>query len=353
VKYRLGQLAVLKCIAVGVLFAGAGSASGETGIAIRAQNFTVPPSTGPVTHILARNRGETACTITVEARFPDGWQWTPKQRTVTIEPHQTARLAFAIEKGADVKSNRYPIEITVVNGSEKTVHRQTVVCASAPYFKPKIDGKFKDWIDAIPITFTTGERKTVVSTFWSKQHFCLYVQVEEDKLYSYAKKAERIDAVQFALATRNAVTGSEPTEPARRYEFLLVNVAGYFARDRCFSLIKPGDPLSVTQEQRALDGLEVKEAQVVVKRDGRITRYECAIPFSLLEGIRPDVGREIRFSVLVHDGDGTGIRDFGKAAGLWPEQRNAFAWCAWGPVKFSAGPPYDSKVEWGLCSSKH
>jgi hypothetical protein len=69
--------------------------------------------------------------------------------------------------------------------------------------------------------------------------------------------------------------------------------------------------------------------------------------------IKPDVGREIQLSILVHDPDGTGVRDWGKAAGLWPEQRNKFAWCAGDWVEFSGDPPYDSKIEWGLCSSKH
>ena len=108
----------------------------------------------------------------------------------------------------------------------------------------------------------------------------------------------------------------------------------------------------MTQEQRSLDTLDLKDAQVAVKRQGKITHYECAIPFAAIPKIRPAVGREIRFSVLVHDPDGTGIRDWGKAAGLWPEQRNRFAWCEWDSVKWTADPPYDSKVEFGLCSSK-
>jgi hypothetical protein len=219
--------------------------------------------------------------------------------------------------------------------------------------KPKIDGKFKDWAEAIPVTFTTTGKKTVISTYWNKHYFCLYVQVEEDKLCSYKKKAALIDAVQFALAPRNTVTTSVPTAGAQRYEFLVVNFEGLFAKDKCFFLIKPGVKLSVTQQRRPLETLELKEAQVVVKRQGRTTHYECAIPFTVMSQIKPDVGREIQFSILVHDPDGTGVRDWGKAVGLWPEQRNKFAWCAVDVVEFSGAQPYDSKIEWGLCSSKH
>jgi hypothetical protein len=351
--FRLWQTGLFNCVAVGMFFAFAGSATSAPHVVVRVENFTVPPSTGPLTHILARNIGDTECTVTVEPKYPDGWQWTPMHRTVTIEPGRLKRLPFTIEKAVDAESNRYPIELTVLDGSGKTVHRQDVVCASAPYFKPKIDGNFKDWSDAIPIMFTTDGRKTIVSTYWNKRYFYIYVQVEEKKLYSYKKKAAQIDAVQFALAPKNSVTPSEPTAKSKRYEFLIVDVSGFFAKDKCFYLIKPGVELSVTQQRRSLETLQLKEALTIVKRQGTITHYECAIPFAVMSAIKPDVGREISLSVLVHDPDGTGIRDLGKEMGLWPDQRNLFAWCAWDSVKWSSDPPYDSKIEWGLCSSKH
>jgi hypothetical protein len=344
--YRLSQLVLLVCVGA------AGNATSAPQVAVRAENFTVPPATGPVTHILARNTGNTESAVTIEPEFPAGWQWTPRNRKVRLQPNEVKRLPFTIEKASDAKSNRYAIEITVIQGSDKAVHTQNVVCASAPYFEPKIDGKFNDWSDAIPVTFTTAGRKTVVSTYWDKRYFYLYVQVEEDRLRSYKKNSAQVDAVQFALAARNAVTASAPQAKAQRSEFIIVDVGGMFAKDRCFQLIEPAHELSVTQEQRSLDALDLKDAQVVVKRQGKITHYECAIPFAAVPTIRPAVGREIAFSVLVHDPDGTGIRDWGKAAGLWPGQRNRFAWCAWDSVKWTADPPYDSKVEFGLCSSK-
>lgn len=351
--YRLGQLVVLNGIIAGLLGAAMNDAPSDTGVEVRAENFIVPPSTGPLTHIRVHNPVDRPCTVTVQPKFPDGWQWAPKRRTVTMEPYQMSRMPFTIEKASDVEANQYPVEITVIDDSKKTVYRQNLVCASAPYFKPKIDGKFKDWSEAIPVTFTTAGQKTILNTYWNKRYFYIYVQVEEDKLSGYNKKAGPIDAIQFALAPRDAVTASVPTAEAQRYEFLVVDVKGLFAKDRCFFLIRPGIKLSVTQQRRSLETLELKEAHVVVKRQGRMTRYECAIPFAIMPKIKPDVGREIQFSILVHDPDGTGVRDWGKAVGLRPERRNKFAWCAgdWG--QFSGDPPYDGKIEWGLCSSKH
>ncbi|MCP4610715.1 MAG: hypothetical protein GY845_18565 [Planctomycetes bacterium] len=350
---RLVQLVLLVVLAAGALCFAANGTTINNHIFVRAENFTVPPATGPLTHILVQNLHDKPHTVTVQPKFPAGWQWTPEHRTVTIEPNQVKRLPFTINKAAAVESNNYPVEITVQSGSDKNVYRQNIVCASAPYFKPKIDGNFKDWSQAIPVTFTTAGKKTIVNTYWSRRYFYLYVQVEEDKLYSYKKKAALIDAIQFSLAPRNAVTASAPGAKAQRYEFLIVDSAGFFAKDKCFCLIKPGAELLVTQQRRNLEGLELKEAQVVVKRQGKITRYECAIPFAVMSAIKPDVGREIAFSILVHDPDGTGVRDWGQAAGLWPVQRNWFAWCAWEPVKWPSEAPYDSKIEWGLCSSKY
>ena len=344
--FRLTQLALLASVVA------AGSATSAADVAVRAENFTVPPATGPVTHILARNAGDAECTATITPKFPDGWQWTPANREVTLASGEAKRLPFTIEKASDAKSNRYSVEITVVQGSEKAVHQQNIACASAPYFTPKIDGKFKEWSDAIPFDFTTAGKKTVVSTYWNKRYFYLYVQVEEDKLYGYKKNAAHVDAVQFALAPSNAVTPSEAQAKSQRSEFLLVDVGGMFGKDKCFQLIKPGQDLSVTQRKGSLETLQLKDARVAVKRQGKITHYECAIPFAAVPTIRPAVGREIRFSVLVHDLDGTGIRDWGRATGLWPEQRNPLAWCRWGSAKWPADSPYDSEVECGLCSAK-
>lgn len=328
------------------------SAQCAPAVSVRAGNFTVPPATGPVTHILARNTGNSEVTVTIEPRFPSGWQWSPLNREVVLRPGEVKRLPFNIERATDATSNEYPVEITVTQGSIRAVHRQSVVCASAPYFKPKIDGKFEEWADAIPFTFTTAGKRTVVSTYWDKRNFYLYVQVEEDELRSYKKNATEVDAVQFALAPRDAVTGREPQAKSQRIEFLIVDVSGFFARDKCFCLISPGETLSATQQQRDIETLQFQEAQVVVKRQGGVTHYECAVPFAAIPTIRPAVGREIAFSILVHDPDGTGIRDWGKAAGLWPEHRNRFAWCTWNSVDWGAEPPYDGKVEFGLCSSK-
>jgi hypothetical protein len=352
-KHRLKRFMILSVWAVGAWGVDLNNVSAQSPILVRAENFTVTPSTGPVMHIRVRNTAGTPSTVTVEPSFPEGWQWTPKHRTVTLKPHQLERVPFAIEKAMDVKANQYPVEIAVKTDAGRSVQQQTLVCASAPHFKPKIDGRFKDWSEAIPVSFISTGRETVVSTYWNQKHFCIYVQVEEDELIAYKKGQAVMDAVQLALAPGRSATSSVASAPAQRYEFLMVKGAGMFAKDRCFCLIKAGTELSVAQQARSLESLAFKEAQVAVKRKGKITHYECAIPWSAMPSIRADVGREISLSFLIHDPDGTGIRDWGQATGLWAEQRTKLAWCALGASVGSKDIPYDSKVEWGLCSSKH
>jgi hypothetical protein len=111
--HRLGQLVFLNCITAGLLLATVNNnnTTSNTGILVRAENFIVPPSTGPLTHIRARNPAVKPCTVTIQPKFPDGWQWTPRHRTVTMEPNQVQRLPFTIEKASDVESNRYPVLI--------------------------------------------------------------------------------------------------------------------------------------------------------------------------------------------------------------------------------------------------
>ena len=91
-----------------------------------------------------------------------------------------------------------------------------------------------------------------------------------------------------------------------------------------------------------------------MRRIDRVTYYECSLPWGeMRQALQPAEGREIYLSVLVHDPDGTGIRDWGEAAGLWESQRNWFGWSKWSGARWGDRPPMDSRVEWGLCSSRY
>ena len=115
-----------------------------------------------------------------------------------------------------------------------------------------------------------------------------------------------------------------------------------------FQLIAPGEKLSTTRQVRSLDALASEKVRAAVSRADGVTRYEIAVPFALLPQLRPTTGRELSFSLLVHDPDGTGVRDWGQAAGLRPWQRTRRAWRAWPGWSVGTGKPYDSKIEWGF-----
>ncbi len=340
-------------------------------VEIRAENFTVPPSTGPVTHVAVHNRGRTTRRGAVSLRVPDGWQLNASTHDVEIEPGATIRVPFAVEKAADRAANSYSVEATFASNGATLSRQQEVFCGSAPYGKPQIDGDLSDWADAIPVTFvsvdeTSAAKKTVVRTLWSQRTFCLAVEVEEDRLIRHDPSVigAPCDAIQFAIARRDAQTpDSDDDVVANRFEFLLVAVrpaerqpGGEHGDSRawCCLLIEPGTPISMATQPIAVETAVISEGRVAVKRDGARTIWECSVPFSLLRrAVRPDVGRELRFSVLVHDPDGTGVRDLGHAAGLGATDRKPWAWCSWSGGEWGEKPPCDSKIEWGLCSSKH
>ena len=343
---------LLRCAFLLLAAASLPGQAADAPVAVRAAPFTVPPATGPVTHVLVTNLRDVAYRGTVSLKLPEGWKLNRESQPVSLAPRATARVAFAIEKARATEANAYPVRVVAVGEGTEVAREQTIVCASSPYFTPKIDGRTGEWDDAIPITFLSRGRTTVFRTYWSRSAFSLLVEVEEEKLNGHGRKGA-FDAVQVALAGRGAATGTKPSEKAARYEFLLVAGGSMWARDRVYALAKPGMALSVAAEERELEPLEIKEAQLRVRRRKGVTCYECAIPFSAMPELRAAEGRDYFLGLLVHDPDGTGVRDWGQAAGLWPWQRNPLAWCRWKGARWGADAPFDSKIECGFCSSRH
>ncbi len=320
---------------------GAGAQNEDNArLALRVEHFTAPPATGPVVHVLAANLGEEPYEGAVRLDLPEGWAWSPAEQAVSLATGETKRVPFVVERATNLNANEYPVRVTAVSAGVEVVREQTVVCASAPYGKLEIDGDLADWADSLPVAFGQDGKTTTLRTLWNRRTFYLAVEVEEVALAAG-------DAVQFAVASSKAETGRAPGGRTERFEFV---VAG---KPPCYVLDTPGMPLSTAAQPRALESLDTVDAEVaVVHRDGT-TYYECAIPFAAMDAFRPSAGREFCFSVLVHDADGNGLRDWGAAAGLWPSQRNPLAWCLWDGVQWGDPPPYDGKIEWGLCSSIH
>ncbi|MFO7903846.1 MAG: hypothetical protein R6U98_14375 [Pirellulaceae bacterium] len=231
------------------------------------------------------------------------------------------------------------------------MREQKIAVASAPYFKPTIDGDPSDWKDAIPVSFSQGDKKTTIATYWNRRQFSMLVSVEEDK-YVPRGAANCFDAVQVALAPRGTETGHAVDENARRFEYLVFGkVEG---GDCCCQLAQPGLALAEVARPRSLNPLMYDDAEVAIKRAGQTTHYEFSLPLARVrKHIRPSEGREFYLSVLVHDPDGTGIREWGVAAGLWEHQRNRLAWSDWKGAQWGDVPPMDCRTQWGMCSSKY
>ncbi len=348
---RILVLRTVLCLAAFWILPGGWGLLADEPVALRVESLGVPPSTGPLIFVDVKNQSDTTYHGQVALNVPDDWQIDPPSRDVSLQPGEMKRVPFVIEQGRNRKENSYPIEVSATSGEKTVVRRQDVVCASAPYFKPDIDGDPSDWTDAIPVTFITKGKKTVLSTFWNRRQFSILVAVEEDELVPLP--ADVFDAVQLALSPQDSTTGASPEDNAQRFEFLFV-ASGNATQGKCFQLAAPETKLAECQQPRELGPLEYEKAKVAVSRTGGITYYECSIPFRpMREKIRPSEGREFFLSVLVHDPDGTGIRDWGQAAGLWPSQRNRMAWSLWPGAAWGKKPPFDNKLQWGLCTSKY
>lgn len=322
----------------------------EEPIDVRIENLTVLPSTGPLAHIAIRNLSQSAIEGVVDATFPPGWKMNASSRPFSLKPGETHRAAFAVEKGADNPANAYPVSATVKFGEAKIAVKRVISVATTPYFKPMIDGNLEDWKDAVPVSFETAGKKTTISTYWSRRAFSLLVVVDEDRFLPI-DSVMPFDAVQVAVAPREAKTPSNEDAEDQRFEFLIAGQKD--GPGACFTLYRPGMQLAETRQPRALAGRETPGALVAVRREGRQTYYECSIPMNAMPSIQAEPGREFCLSILVHDPDGTGLRDWGQAAGLACDRRNRLAWSDWVGAKWPPAAPFDNKIEWGFCSSKN
>jgi hypothetical protein len=313
-------------------------------IALRPKNFIVTPSTGPVCEIVVRNNETAPITGTVTPGFMEGWRVAPLSREFELQPGATAVLPFAIEFGSDLAANRYPVAITTETPAGKSEIRAEVVCASTPYYKPVIDGKLGEWGDAIPLTFETQGKKTTVRSYWNRDAFFLAVEVEEERLIglSDADAAAGMDAIQFALAPGGG-------DPAQRHEYLAAASASMWSADRCFLLVREGKP----SEGGKLADAVLDQAAVKVRRSGGVTTYEIAVPMAPMGNLRATAGREYCFNLLVHDPDGTGVRDLGCVMNLSEADRGQNHWSDWEFVQWNGYVPYGIGVEFGFCSSIH
>lgn len=337
---------------LGLLWCGPAPIWGDEPVALRIQSLLVAPAHGPVARVSVRNLQARPYQGTVTLQGPAAWKIVPAAREIRLPPGETGQVDFNVERGVAVEANRYPFVVAAVAGGSRVERRQEIVCATAPYFKPVIDGDPADWKEALPLWFVVGGKRTAISTYWNRNQFCLLAAVEEDALTPYREGAA-FDAVQVALASAGTKTGTSPDGESTRFEFLIA-ATGSGGAGRCFQLSQPGQKLAAGAAARQLAPLAYEQAAVAVSRRGKTTYYECGLPFKpMREQIPPSEGREFCLSVLVHDPDGTGLRDLGAAVGLWPQERNRLAWSDWEGAKWRPEPPFDNKIEWGLCASKY
>ncbi len=325
----------------------------EPAILLRAESLTLLPKSKPVLQVRVANRSQLPVRGVLSVRVPPSWQMTSDSEAFDLAVGEEVRLSFPVADGDESKENAYPLELIAEVTGRRIVRQQTIAVASAPYFKPTIDGQLDDWKDAIPVTFVTGGRKTVIATYWNRRQFSLLVSVDEAaQERSDGSEQAAFDAVQLVLAARGTQSSRDPEQPANRFEYLLY--ADVADQPHCCQLAAPATLLKETGQPRTLEALDLEDAAVAIWRAGQTTYYELSLPLTKLRAdIRPSEGREFFLSVLVHDPDGVGLRQWSQAAGLWPQQANRLAWSNWAGAQYKDVVPLDCRAEWGMCSSRY
>lgn len=346
------RLAVLFVVLCGPTLPSLSAAASDP-VAMRIESLVVTPAHGASVVVVVKNLTAQPYAGTVVLEAPDNWTLQPAEQPLKLAAGEVGRFRYLVKHGVNRADNAYPLTVTAANQQGQIVHAQTVFAASAPYFKVEVDGRADEWADALPVTWVRAGKRTTVSTYWNRRQFCLLVAVEEERLSWPGSGSDAFDAVQIALSAEDSVTGNDAQARAGRFEFLLT-ATKEGGPANCFLLAEPESVLADTQSRRSLADCRYEEAQVWVWREAGTTFYECSLPWSLLrEQIPPGEGREFRMSLLVHDPDGTGLRDWGEAAGSWPSERNRLAWSNWAGAAWPAVAPFDNKTAWGLCSSKY
>jgi len=320
-------------------------------VRIRVEPLTVPPATQPLISVVVQNLGDAPAAGSLSIAGPADWRIAPASQPLELAAGAEKRLAFNIEKARNVAANVYPFTLEARVGDQLVRRDQSVFVASAPYSKVAVDGRIDEWQDAIPVTFEERGQRTTISTFWQRKRFGLLVAVQERQHIAYTgPDGPPCDAVQLAISAPEPA-GSGDGQAVRRLEFLFVSAGG---KPGCFQLAGWDTPRGRAGELQSLEPLACGDAETAIVREGDVTYYECSLPFSLLrEALEPAEGREFFLSVLVHDPDGTGLRDLGRAAGLWTQPEDALAWSRWRPTAPGGDRPRGYHVRWGLCTSKY
>jgi hypothetical protein len=347
-------LVMMGTLCLAVPFLGIPTAIAEDALMLRVETLTVPPATQPLLQVVAQNPGSAAWQGELSLRGPTTWQLTPDRQPLSVRPGGQTRLSFSIERGRNIASNRYEFAATARSQAGTVVeHRQQVFVASAPYFKPTIDGQLDEWKASIPITFTTAGQNTTISTYWNRREFSLLVQVQEKQLVPFSGKnpQQAFDAVQFALAPLPETETEMDSALAKRFEYLLVATED---GPSCYQFAGSGTENTSGSDIGNMKPLASNQVKLALRRERDFTIYECSLSFRPLRDVlRPSEGREFWMSVLVHDPDGTGLRDLGKTASLWPAPDSQSTWHRWSNAVFQDRKPLPPMVRWGFCASKY
>ena len=356
----IGLAAVLACCSAGMIGAEAKTPVVAATVFVRGQNLVVCPSTGPVWSATVYNTSAKPFAGELKVTFPEGWKTNRTSCTVTLAAGEAKNFDFAIEKATDRKSNAYPFILDLTAPGVSVRREQTIVCATAPYGRPTIDGKADDWKDVVPISFSGGaeDAPVRVMAFWSKKTFSLCVEVTENALTvcDDPAKAALCDALQFSLSPESVLSpAAAPAKTLQRYEYLVLPRKDGVAEVRKLAWVGDAKPEATPSSKTPSAFSLLDGAKATVTREGKLTRYELSIPLRTMKALKATTGRVFGFSLLVHDAaPKSAIRDLGNVMNLLPMHRRVGAWTRLANFPWSPKTkPWTNRIEFGFSSSIH
>ncbi len=230
----------------------------------------------------------------------------PGYEVEALAPGEHRSYEFEVRPVDPERDARLPVRAVFHAGDRRfeavgTLNYHFVTRVSKP---PTIDGDLGDWPEDFPLVADRSDQ------FWLNNSpkpwggaddlsARLWLQWDDKHLYLAAKVVDDVAAFPDT-------PGSEFTKDCIE---LLIDVNRTLRADGGLQMFTLAGYEDGQPRVRRLDGVlmqgEVETAQLAVRRDGKATLYEAAIPWEdIAPGFRPESGRAISIACTVNDHDG-------------------------------------------------
>jgi hypothetical protein len=258
--------------------------------------------------------------------------------------HIAGNLNISLPKGVDCPSPRLQVDLK----PGKEVHISKILNTFSPWiefqgtlgrqeFKEKrmldstyipkakgvirIDGDVSEWRDIPPYRLNRIEQAQQIKSWWSGiDDLAADVWFQWDEKYLYFAAEVKDD-----IHRQPSTGGSTWMGDGFQISFA---VDDKYAYELCLSLTNEGPQLYSLWTLQDTTG-PVSDAKVAVKRDGKCTYYETAIPWSSIQPIQPKPGESLRLNFILNENDGTTREGYLECRPGIGDAKSVHKWYSW------------------------